>query len=132
MTTYYHPPYRVQPSSNNGATPRVPPPPATVHRRPYVTPASSLFECPSCEAMKGNKDAPSLRIHMFQHYRHEWEGKLNATVPRDALEIWCDRCPTRKRISGVTPEGARGTIICHWAIQHQELRTVLEQDSKVS
>jgi molybdenum cofactor biosynthesis enzyme MoaA len=45
--------------------------------------------------------------------------------------LFCDRCP-RKRITGATVEGTRTAAVCHFAIQHYELRGVLEKDPKIT
>jgi hypothetical protein len=46
--------------------------------------------------------------------------------------FFCDKCPRKKKITGATMEGTRTAAICHFAIQHYELRGVLEKDTRLS
>ncbi len=32
----------------------------------------ALLECPHCDELKGNDDAPNLRLHIFHHYKEHW------------------------------------------------------------
>ena len=45
---------------------------------------------------------------------------------------YCDICPSKKPSRGATPEGAKTAAICHLAIQHHELRGVMEKDERLS
>lgn len=35
-------------------------------------------------------------------------------------------------MTGATPEGVRKSMVCHWAIAHEELKDVLAQDDEIS
>ena len=35
-------------------------------------------------------------------------------------------------MTGATPEGVRKSMVCHWAIAHEELKDVLAQDEEIS
>ena len=35
-------------------------------------------------------------------------------------------------MTGATPEGVRKSMVCHWAIAHEELKDVLAQDADIS
>ena len=44
----------------------------------------------------------------------------------------CHKCVFRaKRVTGATPAGTRNAMICHWAINHKELKTVMLDDPDV-
>merc|ERR1711981_1054456 len=44
---------------------------------------------------------------------------------------FCDVCPKRKSVTGATPEGAKLAAVCHFSIQHGELRNVLKEDTSL-
>ena len=35
-------------------------------------------------------------------------------------------------MTGATPEGVRKSMVCHWAIAHEELKDVLAQDDEIN
>ena len=45
---------------------------------------------------------------------------------------YCDLCPQRKRIKGDTPKGIKKSMVCHLAVQHGELRSVMDKDPRLS
>ena len=45
---------------------------------------------------------------------------------------YCDICPSKKPSRGATPDGAKTAAICHLAIQHHELRGIMEKDDRLS
>ena len=45
---------------------------------------------------------------------------------------YCDLCTQRKRIKGDTPQGIKKSMVCHLAIQHQELRPIMDADSRLT
>ena len=126
-----------------------------VNTPPRVFPdgAKPVFSCPKCGGLKTNKDSATLRIHLYQHYKSRWEKSVGTyfvgqsrhndfsnvfstqmeewMVDKDALEISCRLCPSRKKIAGATPSGAKGSMICHLAIQHEELRDALKEDKSI-
>jgi hypothetical protein len=88
------------------------------------------FCCPKCDQMKRNRDRASLRIHLFQHYRERWADRLKRVAKDDAKEINCDAC--KKKVTGATVSGVRNSIVCHWAIQHDELKDALAEDNSIT
>jgi len=93
-------------------------------RRPKV------FECPHCNECKNNMDPSRLRLHVFHHYKDRWEHRLDP-LERGPNYFYCNMCPKRKQIKGANEEGARMSTICHFAIQHHELRDVLNRDERL-
>jgi len=93
-------------------------------RRPKV------FECPHCNECKNNMDPSRLRLHVFHHYKDRWEHRLDP-LERGPNYFYCNMCPKRKQIKGANDEGARMSTICHFAIQHHELRDVLNRDERL-
>ena len=89
------------------------------------------MECPKCDKMKNNFDAASIKIHLFQHYRSHWEDKFPKDVPENSLEIFCGLCKPQRRFKSSTPRGVRGSVMCHWALQHEQLKEVLKNDEEV-
>jgi len=87
-------------------------------------------ECPHCNDCKGNTDASRLRLHVFHHYKDRWEHRLDA-LEKGQNYFYCNMCPKRKQLRGANEEGARMSTICHFAIQHQELRDVLAKDERL-
>ena len=45
--------------------------------------------------------------------------------------FYCDICPN-KIFKGATKEVAIKSILCHFAIQHHELRPLIEEDNRLS
>jgi len=89
------------------------------------------IECPHCNEYKGNSDASKLRLHLFHHYKDRWESRVD-TLEKGHNYFYCDSCPKRKQLRGGNEEGARLSAICHFAIQHHELREVLKRDDSLS
>ena len=88
--------------------------------------SKSLMKCPKCSACDRNRDPNNLKLHMFHHYLDYWTD----TVPAlDSRETVCHQCDPGKKIIGANPEGCRIALICHRAIQHDELRGALEADT---
>ena len=81
--------------------------------------------------MSGNDDAPNLRLHIFHHYKEHWTERISK-LAKGEKSFFCDRCPRKKKITGATSEGTRTAAVCHFAIQHYELRGVLEKDPKIT
>ena len=107
-----------------------PPPASTQH---HSTSFEGYHSCPKCDLMKRNRDRATLRIHLFQHYQQHWEARLNLVAPgTDAREIKCDSPKCKKKMTGATLEGVRKSMVCHWAIAHEELKDVLVQDADIS
>ena len=50
----------------------------------------------------------------------------------DTREIKCDSPKCKKKMTGATLEGVRKSMVCHWAIAHEELKDVLVQDADIS
>ena len=85
----------------------------------------SVIKCPKCPAFDKNRDPNNLKLHIFHHYLDYWTLK----IPRlDRKETVCDQCSPAKKIVGANPEGCRIALICHRAIQHDELRGALDSD----
>ena len=40
----------------------------------------SLLECPHCDEMSGNDDAPNLRLHIFHHYKEHWAERVSFSL----------------------------------------------------
>jgi len=93
-------------------------------RRPKV------YECPHCTECKNNVDPSRLRLHIFHHYKDRWEHRL-APLEKGPNYYYCNICTKRKQIKGGNEEGARISMICHFAIQHHELRDVLNRDERL-
>eukprot|EP00092_Neocalanus_flemingeri_P023584 GFUD01025575.1.p1 GENE.GFUD01025575.1~~GFUD01025575.1.p1 ORF type:complete len:463 (+),score=121.88 GFUD01025575.1:105-1493(+) len=87
-----------------------------------------VIKCPKCKDFDKNKDSNNLKLHIFHHYLDFWEDKVAKMTKNDTV---CDKCSPLKRIVGANPEGCRTALICHRAIQHEELRTVLENDKEL-
>ena len=65
---------------------------------------------------------------MFHHYLDYWSDRLpNIT----SNEIVCKQCDPPKKIVGANLEGCRIALICHRAIQHEELRKALIKDTSI-
>jgi hypothetical protein len=41
----------------------------------------TLLECPHCDEMPGNDDAPNLRLHIFHHYKEHWAERVRPGNP---------------------------------------------------
>lgn len=95
-----------------------------------VRPGQKTFECPHCDDYKNNTDASKLRLHIFLHYRDRWDSRLNK-LEKGPNCFYCDTCPKRKQLKGADQAGAKTSAICHFAIQHHELRTVLNKDERL-
>ena len=46
--------------------------------------------------------------------------------------MYCDLCSQRKRVKGDTVSGIKKSMVCHLAIQHNELRPIMEKDKRLS
>lgn len=88
------------------------------------------FECPHCDDCKNNMDPSKLRLHIFLHYKDRWEHRLDK-LEKGHNYFYCDTCPKRKQLKGANEEGARMSAVCHFAIQHHELRDVLKKDERL-
>jgi len=89
--------------------------------RPFKT----IIKCPKCNEFDKNKDQNNLKLHIFHHYLDFWKDKVPVMTKKETV---CDRCTPLKRVVGANPEGCRTAMICHRAMHHEELRTVLEND----
>ena len=84
-----------------------------------------VIKCPKCSKFDRNRCPNNLKLHLFHHYLDFWKD----TVPKiDQKETQCEQCTPNKRIVGANPEGCRTALICHRAIQHDELREALQND----
>ena len=109
--------------------------PQSASAQHYKNSFEGYHSCPKCDDMKRNRDRANLRIHLFQHYLKHWEERLNLVAPAgvDTMEIKCDYSPKcEKKTTGASAEGARKSMVCHWAINHEELKDVLLQDADIS
>ena len=82
--------------------------------------------------MKGNVDVFCMRIHLYQHYRDEFEAELREHIIPDSLELFCDLCPKKKKFQALTHNGVVGTLLCHRAIFHQKLKDKSMLDSEIT
>ena len=39
----------------------------------------ALLKCPHCDELKGNDDAPNLRLHIFHHYKEHWLERVSVS-----------------------------------------------------
>merc|ERR1711874_499662 len=99
------------------------------------------LECPfkdefNCNlSQKQKTEHHDFRMHFFLHFRSatdHWDERLKNLEKGDQLSMYCDLCPTRKRIKAATENGLRNSMICHLAVIHDELRDVMEKDSRLS
>ena len=97
--------------------------------------SSKDLECPLCHDKKSvKKFSPghSIRFHLFSHYTDnlsDWESRLEKLEKESKNVYKCDSCD--KVLSGATENGSKKSIICHLAVQHHELKKILEQDSRL-
>lgn len=101
----------------------------TVENGP-LGPRPRRIECPHCAEYKDNSDGSKLRLHIFLHYKDRWEKRIDK-LEKGNNYFYCDSCPKRKQLKGANEEGARLSAICHFAIQHHELRAVLKMDDSL-
>ena len=47
----------------------------------------ALLECPHCDELKGNEDAPNLRLHIFHHYKEHWLERVSPFYHRLVITI---------------------------------------------
>jgi len=91
------------------------------------------MSCPHCPILDRNVDANMLRLHIFTHYKEFWEGKIDCRLrkfsDKEELVRKCTLC--NRAISGGSSEGLRQAALCHFAIQHLELRQALENDKSL-
>jgi hypothetical protein len=120
---------------------------------PSASEDARYLSCPKCSELKKNSDAAALKIHLLQqHYTSEWDRMVRQrramlltmrnnvalvlqldSTPRDSDTLYyCDLCPSRKRFVSTTAKGVRGAITCHWAIQHGQLKEVLQRDPEIT
>jgi len=112
---------------------------------PIVLGKLEKLECPFKDEFKCNltnkqmTEHHDFRMHFFLHYRmfeHEginyWDDRLKNLERGDGLAMYCDLCPIRKRIKAATENGLRNSMICHLCVIHDELRDVMEKDSRIS
>ena len=85
----------------------------------------SVIKCPKCPAFDKNRDPNNLKLHIFHHYLDYWTTKIPRLASKETV---CEQCSPAKKIVGANPEGCRIALICHRAIQHDELRGALEAD----
>jgi len=83
------------------------------------------FKCPHCTGLDNNKDLGNLKLHIVHHYHHYWQGKLPNITGK---EINCHLCSTSRRITGANPDGCKSALICHLALQHEQLQDALNED----
>ena len=88
-----------------------------------------LIKCPKCSKYDRNKDPENLKLHIFHHYLDYWKDKIPVI---EGKETSCEQCSHVKKIVGANPDGCRTSLICHRALQHDELRDALETDPSLS
>ena len=98
-------------------------------------PKPKRLHCPfkefsNCD-YKGHEDGQAFRLHFFLHYKDQWTDRIESLVKGDKV-YYCDICPSKKPSRGATPDGAKTAAICHLAIQHHELRGIMEKDERLS
>ena len=98
-------------------------------------PKPKRLHCPfkefsNCD-YKGHEDGQAFRLHFFLHYKDQWNERIDSLVKGDKV-YYCDICPSKKPSRGATPDGAKTAAICHLAIQHHELRGIMEKDERLS
>merc|ERR1712029_62300 len=87
------------------------------------------MSCPHCALLDQNVDANMLRLHICTHYKNFWKGKITGRLRKDSNQELVRKCAMCNRaISGGTQDGLHQAAICHFAIQHLELRQALEND----
>ena len=98
--------------------------------------SSKDLECPLCDEKSTTKFSPghSIQFHLFSHYykdklSSDWENRLEKLEKESKNGYKCDSCD--KIFSGATENGSKKSIICHLAVQHHELRPILEKDSRL-
>merc|ERR1712110_1380494 len=93
------------------------------------------LKCQFCnEKPRSINEAGSFRFHFFSHYKdnlNEWDDRI-ANLEKDKLAYYCDICRPKKLLKGASDEGAIKSTICHLAIQHHELRKLLDKDDRLS
>lgn len=92
----------------------------------YVRAMEDSFKCPfadrsDCKDLCNNRNPGTLKLHLFYHFLDFWK----TSVPEfDGTESKCNDCG--KRLNALNPSALRTTIICHRAIQHNELKDAIE------
>jgi len=105
------------------------------HQSP--APSNETLICPFKEELKcqfkPTTNCHSFRMHFFQHYPVDeyWLERLK-NLEQGEKCYYCDLCTQRKRIKGDTPQGIKKSMVCHLAIQHQELRPIMDADSRLT
>jgi len=89
------------------------------------TQSKPLIKCPKCSKFDKNRCPNNLKLHIFHHYLHFWKEKIPDIEGKETV---CEQCSPSKKIVGANSEGCRIALICHRAIQHNELRPALEND----
>jgi len=84
-----------------------------------------IIKCPKCNKFDKNRCPNNLKLHIFHHYLDFWKEKIPDI---DGKETVCEQCSPSKKIVGANSDGCRTALICHRAIQHDELRGALEND----
>lgn len=107
------------------------------HRVQSAAPSGEVLVCPFKKELNCQfKDTPnchSFRMHFFQHYPVDdyWLDRIKDLEQGEKC-YYCDLCTQRKRIKGDTPQGMKKSMVCHLAIQHYELRPMMEKDSRLT
>ena len=70
-----------------------------------------------------------LRLH--EQYHDIFHFQIKSLSKGDKV-YYCDICPSKKPSRGASDEGARNAAICHFAIQHHELRNLMKKDDRLS
>ena len=87
-----------------------------------------LIKCPKCSKFDKNRCKNSLKLHLFHHYLEFWKEKVAYFSSNTTL---CEQCCPPKKIVGANADGLRVAMICHRAIQHNELRDALIADTSL-
>ena len=92
------------------------------------------LKCPLCDEkliMGKLGRSNSIQFHLFSHYidkLDDWENRLEK-LKKEMTHYECDICS--KIFKGGSEAVAKKSIISHLALQHHELRPILEKDSRL-
>jgi len=82
-----------------------------------------FFRCHKCSQMDQNKEAMTLKLHMYLHYIDFWK---DLELPKGELTAKCKEC-NRPQTAG-NAAALRNSMICHLALRHNELKEAAEPD----
>lgn len=97
---------------------------------PVDTVTLPRLSCPHCPDAATFGDPALLRLHLFRHYSDFWRERIVQMEVRDSGDRVCRDC--RTKIRGATAEGTWQAAVCHFAIQHDELRSAVDQDPRLT